>query len=227
MTSLSPVLKVENLCIELADFTLHADFFVQAGERVVLWGPSGSGKSTLLRVIAGLEIAGLKKSGTLFMGEKNLTRLPPQARDIGFVFQDQVLFPNLSVLDNAAFGLKMRGVGREKREDEARSWLGRVGLGPRADASVEQLSVGERQRVAFIRALIWKPPLILLDEPFSALDPGLRASMRSELLELHRLSQAPLILVTHDQVDVESIGQCKIELQLKSDSRERWVRRLA
>jgi ABC-type sugar transport system ATPase subunit len=227
LTSLSPVLKVENLCIELADFTLHADFFVQAGERVVLWGPSGSGKSTLLRVIAGLEIAGLKKSGTLFMGEKNLTRLPPQARDIGFVFQDQVLFPNLSVLDNAAFGLKMRGVGREKREDEARSWLGRVGLGPRADASVEQLSVGERQRVAFIRALIWKPRLILLDEPFSALDPGLRASMRSELLELHRLSQAPLILVTHDQVDVESIGQCKIELQLKSDSRERWVRRLA
>ena len=105
--------------------------------------------------------------------------------------------------------------------------MGRVGLGPRADASVEQLSVGERQRVAFIRALIWKPRLILLDEPFSALDPGLRASMRSELLELHRLSQAPLILVTHDQVDVESIGQCKIELQLKSDSRERWVRRLA
>jgi ABC-type sugar transport system ATPase subunit len=219
------VLKVEDLCIELADFNLRAQFFVQPGERVVLWGPSGSGKSTLLRAIAGLETPGLKSSGKILLGDRDLTLLPPQARDIGFVFQDQILFPNLSVLDNAAFGLKMRGVSKEKREAEARSWLSRVGLDSRVGASVDQLSVGERQRVAFVRALVWNPKIILLDEPFSALDPGLRVSMRSELLDLHRLAQVPMILVTHDQADVEAMAHFQLDLQLNPDSRDRWIRR--
>ncbi len=219
------ILQVEDLILDLADFTLGANFFVQPGERVVLWGPSGSGKTTLLRAIAGLETSGLNKSGKILLGQKDLTRLSPQARKIGFVFQDQILFPHLNVLENAAFGLKMRGVSQVQRQAEACSWLDRVGLKQRVHASVGQLSVGERQRVAFVRALIWKPELLLLDEPFSALDPGLRASMRSELLDLHRLSQAPMVLVTHDQADVEAIAQVKIELKVGNDPRERWVRR--
>lgn len=218
-----PVLRVEELVIDLADFHLRADFFVRAGERLVLWGPSGSGKSTLLRTIAGLETVGLRMSGSVLLGDQDLTHLPPQFRQMGFVFQDQILFPHLTVLENAAFGLKMRGVPKEQRHQEAEDWLKRVGLGNRIDSSVEQLSVGERQRVAFIRALIWKPQVILLDEPFSALDPHLRSSMRHELLELHRLSQAPMILVTHDEADVEAIAQVQVEVKLGEQSSERWV----
>ncbi len=218
-------LIVEDLLVEWADFVLRAQFYVQPGERLVLWGPSGSGKSTLLRVIAGLETYGQKKHGRILLGEKDLTRLPPQSRNVGFVFQDQVLFPHLSVLENTVFGLKMRGVSKDAREAEARSWLDRVGLAKRAHSSVDVLSVGERQRVAFIRALIWKPQLILLDEPFSALDPALRATMRNELLELHRLSQAPLILVTHDQADVDTIAQVQIELKLGENPLERTITR--
>ena len=222
---LSESLRVEDLWVDLADFSLRADFFVDPGERLVLWGPSGSGKSTLLRVIAGLEIAGTKRSGKISMGPRDMTLLPPQARQIGFVFQDQVLFPNLNVLDNAVFGLKMKGMAQEQREAEGRAWLDRVGLGRRVYTSVDQLSVGERQRVAFIRALIWKPRLILLDEPFSALDPAMRSSMRAELLDLHQLSHAPMILVTHDQTDVEAIAQVQMDLHLGGESRERWARR--
>jgi ABC-type Fe3+/spermidine/putrescine transport system ATPase subunit len=191
-------LKVENVVKRIGGFTLRADFRVAPGERAAVAGPSGSGKTTLLRLLAGLDPV---DSGRIRLGDEDITRLPPERRGIGMVFQEQTLFPSMTVLENAAFGLRMAGVGRAAREAETRPWLERVGLGARAGESVTVLSGGERQRVAFVRALVWKPKLLLLDEPFSALDAALRERLQGELVELHRLWPVPLLLVSHDAAD--------------------------
>jgi ABC-type Fe3+/spermidine/putrescine transport system ATPase subunit len=221
----SPGLKVESLTLWVEDFQLSANFYVNAGERCVLWGKSGSGKTTLLRVIAGLETVSHEVTGKIHLGSQDITQLPPQRRGIGFVFQDQVLFPNLNVLDNAAFGLKVRGVSRDERNEQARVWLARLGLQSKMHAAVESLSLGERQRVAFVRALIWKPQLLLLDEPFSSLDPELRKLMRKELLDLHQILPVPLVLVTHDEADVEAIATVSLEVVCNADASLRAVSR--
>ena len=132
------------------------------------------------------------------------------------------MFPSLSVVENAFFGLRMRGVPKDQCEAEALIWLERVGLKSLATASVDTLSGGERQRVAFVRALIWKPRLMLLDEPFSALDTALRATLRHELVELHKLWPVPLLFVTHDQADFEAVATLQLKFEEADSGKLRW-----
>lgn len=186
---------------------IRADFTVKPGERLALMGKSGCGKSTLLRSLAGLVPEDwISPQGCLELEGKSLSGVAPESREIGFIFQDHALFPTLSVLENAAFGLKVRGVSRRDREEQALEWLSRVGLSMHAKGSIETLSGGERQRLAWVRALIWKPKLLLLDEPFSALDPEMRNDLRAELVRLHEQSPVPLIIVTHDESDVSAVS---------------------
>jgi multiple sugar transport system ATP-binding protein len=180
-----------------------ASFEVAHGELLVLVGPSGCGKSTLLRMIAGLEsITG----GTLSIAERTVNELSPRDRDIAMVFQNYALYPHMSVAENLAFGLKLRGTPKaeiEQRVGEAAAMLDLARLLPLKPA---QLSGGQRQRVALGRALVRKPAVFLLDEPLSNLDAKLRLSTRVEIAKLHRHLDATMIYVTHDQIEAMTLG---------------------
>lgn len=207
-------LRVQKIRKQMKDFILEADFTIQVGERAALLGQSGSGKTTLLRLLAGFESLHTPgDSGNVFLGSQEFTRLPVQKREIGFIFQDQALFLGLNVLDNVTFALRMRGISKKEREATGLSWLSKVGLQSKLNSSVMELSGGERQRVAFVRALIWQPRLLLLDEPFSALDRNLRNILRKELVSLHELWPAPLLLVTHDEDDMDAVATTRLELK--------------
>lgn len=172
------------------------DLAVSRGEFVSLLGPSGCGKTTLLRIIAGLTGA---DAGSVSLDGQEIARLPPHKRDVGVVFQSYALFPHLTVAENIAFGLKAKGAsGQETRETVAR-FLDLVHMTSMADRSVKALSGGQQQRVAVARALATKPKLLLLDEPFSALDRKLRETMQIELRRLLRELGITAIFVTHDQ----------------------------
>ncbi len=217
-------LRVENLSKSLGGFRIEANFTLKVGEIAALLGKSGSGKTTLLRIIAGLEsLSAPQDQGQIYLGNQEITNFAPQKREIGFVFQDQALFSGFNVIENVTFGLRMRGVPRKVRDELARSWLDKVGLKSRILSPVDQLSGGEKQRVAWVRALIWKPKLLLLDEPFSALDREMKMILRNELRELHRLWPVPLLWVTHDEGDVESLATTVLSLSLNSDSSVRTV----
>jgi ABC-type sulfate/molybdate transport systems ATPase subunit len=207
-------LHVKHLRKKIGSFILTADFTVGVGERVALVGKSGSGKSSLLRLIAGLDELNpeVGDEGQIFLGDQDLSSLTPQKRAIGFVFQEPTLFPVLSVIQNVAFGLQVRDVSKAEREKQALEWLDRVGLKNQAFSEVTRLSGGEKQRVALVRALIWKPQLLLLDEPFSALDVDLRQSLRQLVLELHALWPVPLLWVTHDPIDVQVMATSSLQL---------------
>ena len=166
------------------------------GEFVTLLGPSGSGKSTVLRCIAGLEAP---DSGYIEINGEDVTRIPAQERKIGFVFQHYALFRHMSVLDNISFGLRVRGRNRRERDDKSRQLLGLVGLSGLEQRMPSQLSGGQRQRVALARALAPEPGLLLLDEPFGALDAQLRKELRTWLRKLHDRIRLTTLLVTHDQ----------------------------
>ncbi|MGK5084748.1 ATP-binding cassette domain-containing protein [Bdellovibrionota bacterium FG-1] len=212
-------LKVENLAKQMGSFILQADFEVGPGARIALVGPSGSGKTTLLRIIAGLEpLDGVADRGRIWLGDREIGGLPAAQRNIGFVFQDAALFDSLSVLENAAFGLRMRGKGEQERRAQTLPWLERVGLTQFADQRVTHLSGGERQRVALVRALVWKPDLLLLDEPFSSLDSDLKQSLRQEILQLHEAWPVPLLMVTHDEEDVRSLATGRLQLREESSN---------
>lgn len=172
------------------------DLQVAAGEFLTLLGPSGCGKTTLLRMIAGLEQV---TSGRIKVGDVDVTTLPPNRRDISIMFQDYALFPHKAVIDNIAYGLKMRGLAKDARNAQAADWLKRIGLEGFADRLPHQLSGGQRQRVALARALILEPGVLLLDEPLGALDAGLRRQLQAELRRLHREVGLTFIAVTHDQ----------------------------
>jgi ABC-type Fe3+/spermidine/putrescine transport system ATPase subunit len=219
-------LHVENLIKKIGDFILDAHFTVAAGERAILIGPSGSGKTTLLRILAGLEpLNSLGDQGKILLGSTEITHLPPQERKTAFIFQDPALFPSMNVLENVSFALKMQGISREERTVRADNWLEKVDLKSKKYSSVGNLSGGEKQRVAFVRALIWKPNLLLLDEPFSALDPKLREKLRKELLDLHQLWPVPLVLVTHDKTDIETVGTVCLNLSSDQNSPIRSIRK--
>lgn len=183
----------------LESLSLH----VGEGELVSLLGASGCGKTTTLRLVAGfLE----PSSGSIRLGDRDLTRLPAHARDIGLVFQTYALFPHLSVMDNVAFGLKQRGMGASSRRAKAAEMIERVGLTGFADRYPANLSGGQRQRVALARALVIDPPLLMFDEPLSNLDAKLRVEMRIEIRRLQRASGATALYVTHDQEEAFSIS---------------------
>lgn len=171
----------------------NVTFEAPAGKVVALLGPSGSGKSTILRLIAGLEPL---DAGQIFFSEEDVSRKPPELRRVGVVFQDYALFPHLNALANVAFGLDKLPFAQ--RDNVARHWLERVGLALRADAYPHELSGGEQQRVALARALAPKPRAVLLDEPFSGLDPVLRSELREMMLRALGEAEATAIFVTHD-----------------------------
>jgi len=161
-----------------------------------LLGPSGSGKTTLLRLIAGFDFP---SSGTISIGGESVERVPVEKRRIGMMFQNYALFPNMSVADNVAFGLSVRGDKRSSIETEVRRALDLVQLAKLGERRPHQLSGGQRQRVALARAIVTKPRVLLLDEPLSALDKALRVDMQIELKRIQREIGITTIFVTHDQ----------------------------
>lgn len=177
---------------------------VPQGQTVALLGPSGSGKSTLLKIIAGLEPP---DAGRVLFDGQDMTELPPEQRKFALMFQDFALFPHLSVQDNVAFGLIEQGQRRAIARAHAVDMLQRFGLGAHTGAKVWQLSGGEQQRVALARALITAPRLLLLDEPFSALDADLRHSLRAEFQARIAVSGMAVLWVTHDEVEARSVGK--------------------
>jgi putative spermidine/putrescine transport system ATP-binding protein len=172
------------------------DLGVAAGEFVSLLGPSGCGKTTLLRIVAGLLSA---DRGTVRLDGQDITALPPHKRDVGVVFQNYALFPHLTVAENVAFGLRARRHGAAETREAVARFLDLVHLADFADRSVRALSGGQQQRVAVARALAVQPKLLLLDEPFSALDRKLRETMQIELRRLLRELGTTSVFVTHDQ----------------------------
>lgn len=176
---------------------------IPAGTYCCLLGPSGCGKTSTLRMIAGHEYA---SSGDIIVGPKNVTNLPPAERSTAMMFQSYALFPHLSVIDNVAFALKMKGVAKAERHAEARKLLELVDMQPYAARLPAQLSGGQQQRVALARALITSPQILLLDEPLSALDPFLRLRMRTELKKLQRELGISFIHVTHGQDEAMALA---------------------
>ena len=179
------------------------DLTLSPGELVALLGPSGCGKTTALRVLAGLEQV---DSGRLLVDGKDLTGVPANKRDMGMVFQAYSLFPNLSVRDNVAFGLRLRGVGTAERQKRAADLLELVGLESHGPRYPHQLSGGQQQRVALARALAIEPRVLLLDEPLSALDAQVRTQLRDEIRRLQLRVGITTLFVTHDQEEALSIA---------------------
>ncbi len=180
------------------------DLDVPDGELLVLLGPSGSGKTTVLRCIAGLEEP---TSGDIVIGERVVTSVAPAERDVAMVFQTPALYPHLTVRENIAFPLEIRGVARAQVARRVVEAATRLGLATALDRVPEQLSEGERQRAALARAIVRGPQAFLLDEPLSRLDAKLRLELRAELLALHRALGATMIYVTHDQTEAMTMGQ--------------------
>ena len=181
----------------IRDVSFRVEDLQNTGEFIVIMGPSGCGKSTVLRLIAGLSPQFPCSSGEVLLSGGPVAGPGP---DRGMVFQDYTCFDNRSVLDNVAFGLECRGVARNERHEAAREWIGKVGLNPAKDALKypHQLSGGMRQRVAIARTLILKPRIILMDEPFGALDPATRQHMQDLLVGLWREVEATVFFITHD-----------------------------
>jgi sulfate transport system ATP-binding protein len=169
---------------------------VEQGELFVLLGSSGSGKSTLLRMIAGLTPL---DNGQIFLNEREVTALPTQQRGVGFVFQNYSLFKHMTVAQNIAFGLEIHRMPRPQREDRVRELLELIGLADYGSRMPSQLSGGQQQRVALARALAPEPEVLLLDEPFGALDVKIRGQLRQNLREIQQRLKFTAILVTHDQ----------------------------
>ncbi|MET8286940.1 ABC transporter ATP-binding protein [Streptomyces sp. NPDC048448] len=180
------------------------DLTVEPGEVMALLGPSGSGKTTALRAVAGFV---RPASGRVFIGDRDVTDLPPHRRGIGMVVQQYALFPHLRVEDNVAFGLKARKVARSEIRGRVAEALEMTGMAAYARRRPRELSGGQQQRVAIARALAIRPGVLLLDEPLSALDAQLRSGMLAELARLHReLPDVSILYVTHDQVEALTLA---------------------
>jgi len=178
-------------------------FALDQGTLNVLLGPSGCGKSTTLRLIAGLDQA---DAGRIFIGGRDVTRLPPAQRNIAMVFQSYALFPHLSVAENIVFGLRVRKVENTDREQRLKRVAGLLGLAELLERKPGQLSGGQQQRVALGRAIIAEAPVCLMDEPLSNLDAQLRQEMRQEIRNLQRKLGVTMVYVTHDQVEAMSMA---------------------
>jgi putative spermidine/putrescine transport system ATP-binding protein len=176
---------------------------IEPGEFFTLLGPSGSGKTTCMRMIGGFT---LPTTGKIFLGDQDVGQLPPYKRPVNTVFQDYALFPHLSILDNVAYGLMIKGVSRDERERKAVEMLTLVQLSQVSERKPSELSGGQRQRIALARALINEPKVLLLDEPLGALDLKLREQMQSELKALQRKLGITFLFITHDQHEALSMS---------------------
>jgi molybdate/tungstate transport system ATP-binding protein len=204
------MIAVSGLCVTAGKFRLaDISFHVAAGTHAVIMGPSGAGKTTLIEAICGLRGT---LSGTVVIGGRDITGLPPAARNIGFVPQDGALFPHLTVRKNAAFALEVKKWSRENVTSRVESLAGQLGLAALLDRPVQGLSGGERQRVALARALAARPPVLLLDEPLSALDSESRQTLREVLQRIRAEEGVTILHVTHDAADAESLATQLIQL---------------
>src|SRR4051812_24566646 len=179
------------------------DIDIEAGEFLILVGPSGCGRSTLFNIIPGLE---LPTAGAVKIADRDVTYAPPKDRDIAMVFQSYALYPNMNVAQNIAFGLEMRKVPKEKRDEAVQRVAKMLQITQLLDRKPGQLSGGQRQRVAMGRALARDPKLFLFDEPLSNLDAKLRVEMRAEIKLLHQRTRTTTVYVTHDQVEAMTLG---------------------
>jgi len=196
--------RIEDLWVDLDEFHLHEiELDIAPGEYFVILGPTGAGKTVLLEAIAGLHQLG---RGRILLNGGDVTRVPPERRGIGFVYQDYMLFPHLCVRDNVAFGLRARGADRAVIAERVVE-IGRLlGISHLLHRRPGTLSGGEQQRVALARALVVRPRLLLLDEPLSALDPEMREGLQRELARLHRELGTTTIHVTHDFQEAVALG---------------------
>ena len=193
------MIAAESLSYAAGKFNLHdVSLRVEDSETVVILGPTGAGKTVLLELLAGFR---RPSEGSVLIGDRDVTQLPPERRGIGFVYQDYLLFPHRSVQDNISYGLEVQNLRREeitKRVDEIAK---RAGILPLLDRRTRNLSGGEQQRVALARALVTEPKVLLLDEPFAAVDPNTKETLMREMGRLLDKNRIPVIYVTHDQVE--------------------------
>ncbi|MFI2373975.1 ABC transporter ATP-binding protein [Streptomyces sp. NPDC018964] len=187
-----------HLVVDRGSFRLDVALTAAPGDVVALLGPNGAGKTTALRALAGLAPLG---AGHLRLDGADLRHTPPESRPVGVVFQDYLLFPHLTALDNVAFGPRCRGAGKAEARAQAAEWLDRMGLAEHAGAKPRRLSGGQAQRVALARALATRPRLLLLDEPLAALDARTRLEVRAQLRRHLAAFEAVAVLVTHDPLD--------------------------
>ncbi len=205
MTVSVPYLKVENVTKYFGEFCALQDisFEIEEGEFICFLGPSGCGKTTLLRCISGLEV---QSEGSIWQAGRDISKLPVSQRDFGIVFQSYALFPNLTVWQNVCYGLVSQRVSRDLIEARATELLNLVGLSSHSSKYPAQLSGGEQQRVALVRALATSPGLLLLDEPLSALDAKVRARLRREIRSIQNALGVTTIMVTHDQEEAQTMA---------------------
>ncbi len=213
------------LDIRIAKKLWHFDLELNAkinNQILVLWGPSGAGKTTILHCLAGLlkpDSGFVKLNDQVLFSSDDKINVPTRLRNVGYLFQDYALFPHMTVRQNVLYGLKEKkqaGTGLK-----AVDLLNSFGVGHLVDRYPGQLSGGEKQRVALARALVVQPRLLLLDEPFSALDKNTRESLRQEIKEIHRLWKIPFILVSHNEEDAQFLGDLIVSIekgQLKANS---------
>lgn len=206
-------LRLADVCLSLSQRPLFAplDVSIAAGEIVTVMGESGSGKSSLLNFICGTLPKDMAAVGKVLLDEQDISHLTPEQRQVGILFQDDLLFPHLSVAENLAFGLprSIRGQQRWEQVSAALNRAGLAGLGRRDPAT---LSGGQRARAALMRTLLSQPRCLLLDEPFSKLDAGLRDQIRRLVFERASARRLPVLLVTHDAADAEAADGALIEL---------------
>ena len=208
-----PGLRLEGLAIAREGRRLLAlDALIRPGEALTVMGPSGSGKSTLLAAIIGALPSAFAMTGRIRLDGVDLAGLPIEARRIGILFQDELLFPHLSVGGNLAFGLRPDGAGRRERRARIERALADIGLEGFAERDPATLSGGQRARVALMRMLLSEPRALLLDEAFSKLDAALRGRIRAQVFETARARRLPVLQVTHDESDAEAAGGPRVVL---------------
>ena len=227
---------------QLGSLHLDCDIAVESTVTVAVLGPNGAGKTTLLRAIAGMlpiDDGRVEAGGVVFEDTASGTRLTPEARQVGFVFQDHGLFPHLSVLDNVAFGLRARGLDRTRANAKAQEWLERVDLASYAAARPSALSGGQSQRAALARVLVTDPRILLLDEPLAAVDTSARLELRRALREHLSTFSGVRLIVTHDPLEAASLAEWVVVLEdgrvtqqgpfseVSTRPRSAWIARMA
>ena len=197
-------LEIQTLHMDYENISIDFSATLEKGKTLAIVGHSGSGKSTILRMIAGLLPSG--KNAKIHLDNKDITKLPPNKRDIGMVFQSPCLFEHLKIIDNATFALDCKGMSKKQRQEIGKDWLKRFGLDSMENRLPHTLSGGEAQRVSLVRTLIAEPKVVLFDEPFSALDAPLRKKLTADLSTWQKELGFTAILVTHDIEEAKKLG---------------------